>query len=585
MKSIVNKTVAGVLGLTILAAQSLVLPGVATASVSTWIRGASIVPTSTTDFSSDTFKQSLRDLKATGATYVALVVPYYQSNISTIDIQNGANTPTDASLASAIDYAHSIGLAVSVKMHIESYDGQWRANINPADRDGWYNAYGTRLVHLATISQARSAELMVIGTELVRMASMGQNYDNTARWKSLIAQTRAVYSGKLTYSANSNSNSPDDNFNNEKNSIGFWSDLDYAGLSVYYGLQSDNSVAGLEGAWDYWNSTDIRPFSDKVGKPVMFVEIGYRSLTNAHLQPWNWQQSGNTDMTEQSNAYQAMFEYWNKYDYVKGMLLWDWKSNPAAGGTSNNDYTPQHKPAQDVMTKWFTTPTTPPVTTTPPSSFQTTATVNPSAPNAGSAATVTANITASGGSVQNGIVDIEIYNQANTRVFQKFVENQTINAGTMQSYTASWTPTISGTYHMSVGVFTSGWASNLYWNSNAATINVGSASTPPPTTPPPAGNQITDIWWPSDGSRVTGLQPFKAMVENLDVSMYDMFWQVDGGGLVPMGTNTTDYPHKESVVDLTNWKWKGGGPYTINFVSKDKSGVVISQKSINILTQ
>jgi hypothetical protein len=75
------------------------------------------------------------------------------------------------------------------------------------------------------------------------------------------------------------------------------------------------------------------------------------------------------------------------------------------------------------------------------------------------------------------------------------------------------------------------------------------------------------------------------MVENVDVSQYTMYWQVNGGSMVPMGTNTTDYPHKEAAVDLSNWNWSGAGPYTITFTSKDTNGNIISQKSVQIWTQ
>ena len=47
------------------------------------------------------------------------------------------------------------------------------------------------------------------------------------------------------------------------------------------------------------------------------------------------------------------------------------------------------------------------------------------------------------------------------------------------------------------------------------------------------------------------------------------------------GANVT-VPHKEAIIDLTSWNWKGNGPYTITFVSKDASGNVISEKSVNI---
>ena len=64
-----------------------------------------------------------------------------------------------------------------------------------------------------------------------------------------------------------------------------------------------------------------------------------------------------------------------------------------------------------------------------------------------------------------------------------------------------------------------------------------------------------------------------------------MYWQVDGGGLVQMNDTQTDYPHKEFLADLSNWKWRGIGPYTINFVSKDLNGITIDQKSVKIYVQ
>src|SRR6185437_13783206 len=106
----------------------------AQAAVSNWQKGITVVSESTTDFSSSSFQQSMRNAKATGANAVALIVPYYQSNDYTTDIAAGWNTPTDASLISAIDFLHSIGMSVAIKVHLESYDGSWRAYINPSDR-------------------------------------------------------------------------------------------------------------------------------------------------------------------------------------------------------------------------------------------------------------------------------------------------------------------------------------------------------------------------------------------------------------------------------------------------------------------
>jgi endoglucanase len=88
-----------------------------------------------------------------------------------------------------------------------------------------------------------------------------------------------------------------------------------------------------------------------------------------------------------------------------------------------------------------------------------------------------------------------------------------------------------------------------------------------------------NVWWPTDTVPVSGVQPFKAMVQGLNVEQYEMFWQVDGGQWVWMDNNYKDYPHKEATVDLTNWKWKGSGPYTLNFIVR-QNGVVIAQKQV-----
>src|SRR5258708_5639678 len=123
------------------------------ASVDAWQKGVSVEPRWTTDFGSDSFKQSIDNLTATHANYVSLIVPYYQSNIYSTDIQPGWNTPTDASLAAGIQYIHAKGMRIMLVIHLESNDGQWRATINPSggDRDTWYANYTGVLKHVATI--------------------------------------------------------------------------------------------------------------------------------------------------------------------------------------------------------------------------------------------------------------------------------------------------------------------------------------------------------------------------------------------------------------------------------------------------
>lgn len=115
---------------------------------------------------------------------------------------------------------------------------------------------------------------------------------------------------------------------------------------------------------------------------------------------------------------------------------------------------------------------------------------------------------------------------------------------------------------------------------DAAAAQPGTPPASPVASPEPP---VLSIWWPSDGAAVTGVQPFKARLENLDLNKYAMYWQVENSALTVMGDSNVDGPHKEVMVDVSKFSGKGKGPYTITFVAKDLAGKVIQQKSTRIL--
>jgi len=567
----------------------------AEAGVSDWLKGAQLLPQSTTDFGTDSTKQSIKNLHDTGANYVMLVIPLYQSNTGSTDIAPGWNTPSDASLAAATAYAHSLGMSVAYNIHAESYDGSWRAYINPGDRDGWFRNYDNQVVHFAQVAASNHAELFVLGDELVSMTAPQVNSTNTAHWADLISQVRKVYTGKLTYGANSNDNS-DSIYTDEKKFVGFWPYLDYAGISAYYTLSSDGTVNGLKSAWNNWNNSDLKGFAQSTGKQVLITEVGYRSVDGAHNAPWDYNMGGNVNQGEQANDYDALMGYWNDYSYLAGVFFWNWSTNPNAGG-NDTDYTPQHKQAQQIMQTWFSTPTAP---STPPSqpSFSLSANPNPSGVSAGTPVTLNVTVQNNDGPISGILVDIEVYDSSGNKAFQQFHSNQSFSANSSQTYPENWTPSTSGTYTVKVGVFSNDWSTCYMWNDNAAKITVSGSSTPPPTNnppptntppptnnPPPATGGTVDIWWPTDGVTMSGTQPLKAMLENADVNNYHMYWQVDGGQRNEMFNSTQDYPHKEALVDFTGWSWKGRGPYTLTFIATDQNGNTLGSKSVNISTQ
>ncbi len=654
------------------------------AAISTWQRGASIQPTTPTQFATPEFKQSLIKLKANNANYVNLVIPIYQYGIYDTNIWAGGDTPTDDTLVKAIGTAHSLGLKVSLKPHIESKDGQWRAKIDPANRTLWFENYGAFIKRYAAIAQAQGAEQFIIGTELIALTAHDHNVQNTPAWRALIAEVRKIYTGKIVYAANWGSGLAD-----EKNRIAFWDAVDVVGIDAYYPLGGNYAETSVENFRNYWaqiEEYDIKPFQQKVNRPIVFTEVGYRSTNGTHIDPGNYHHTDGLNQQAQANLYEALFSFWNDKSYIDGIHVWNWDAKPDAGGANDPDYTPQNKLAEPVMKKWFgtTTVTTFPISLSASSTahvFSAITSVPPGNLFVNTPVNVDTKISTNGTNASNIVVDVEIYDSSDRKVFQKFYENQTI-LGT-KSFTTTWTPTQTGNYKVKVGVFNYNWTKNFLWQdvaqqftvkavventpvpaegyivnvasttstvSQAVTVNalIRSASSVSDIladievynsfgekvaqnvfenqtfgtgeskqysitfTPQKVGTYTVKVgifsngwatnklWVDNAGSvtvtsgitvappaltimspsgNVTGVQFFKAYMTGLSLSDYVMFWQVDGDRYNDMYDAGT---HKEAIVDLTNWNWKGHGPYNINFVAKDKNGNVIGQKGVDI---
>lgn len=92
-----------------------------------------------------------------------------------------------------------------------------------------------------------------------------------------------------------------------------------------------------------------------------------------------------------------------------------------------------------------------------------------------------------------------------------------------------------------------------------------------------------NIWWPADGSVLSGTQLFRARLENIALGSYRMFWSVDGGQFNAMSDNTD---HKEYSVDLSGWTWRDAGnywgPFLVTFTAEDLSGNIVQQKTITL---
>lgn len=256
-------------------------------------------------------------------------------------------TASDSSLIWAIEQTRALGLRVTLKPYLDSEDGGWRADIDPADPDAWFAVYGAVITHYADLGRARGVDLLVIGSELIPMST---NPEYEGRWRSLISDVRARFPGKITYSANWGG----EGFPEEFPRVPFWDALDYLGLSAYFELSSTGSptVDDMVRRWGAWQREKLAPFQERWGKPVLFTEAGYRSVDGAARHPRLWQNSRSLDLQEQADCYQALFRAFTGVPWFAGVGFWNWNPDTRVSG-SDTDYHVQNKPALGIVAAWF----------------------------------------------------------------------------------------------------------------------------------------------------------------------------------------------------------------------------------------
>jgi hypothetical protein len=126
-------------------------------------------------------------------------------------------------------------------------------------------------------------------------------------------------------------------------------------------------------------------------------------------------------------------------------------------------------PAQSITL--FVVPAGGQITPTTPV-FNASASATPNPVKRNSATSIKINVTNTGGPLTGGIVNMEIYNTAGTKVHQQVSTGQDFVTNQTRSYTFGWTPTTTGKYTVKIGVFDSTWGTLYLWNASATVITV-----------------------------------------------------------------------------------------------------------------
>ena len=290
-------------------------------------------------YGTQTAQRTMERLQRLGVNTIGIVVEGHMASTESLEIRLPSDAELEASHRALLD-AHALGLATILVPHLYMDDGGWRGNIvltKPDAAAAWWSAYRQFMIRMADLASQSGTTVLSVGVELKGLSHEPQH---AAAMRALIAVIRSRFSGELTYSANWD----------EAEDVHFWDAVDYVGVNGYYPLTPD-VVRGAETV-----ARRLTHLAVQAKRPLIVVEVGYRSSPLSHLQPWEWpdQVEPLVDEASQAQAWAAVFTHWPQAKGVRGLLMWVIPTDPDDPASEPpHGFNPLNKTAEVVIRRAF----------------------------------------------------------------------------------------------------------------------------------------------------------------------------------------------------------------------------------------
>jgi len=297
-------------------------------------------------------------LYKTGANWVCLAVVVNQDTPISTEIKfDFAQTPTDRDIIAMVNKAHKENVKVCLKPMVNCKDGTWRARIAfPTIGEGeadtywnmWFKSYSDFMLYYAELGEELGCEMLCIGCEMCGTEAKEE------LWRGLIADIRRIYSGKLIYNTN----------HGHEGELKWFDDVDYLGTSAYFPVAEfreapkpyDELVSEMKANWEKV-AVEMKEFSEKWGKKVVFIEIGCRSARGCASMPWDFEhKSLPIDQDEQAAFYDSCLATFGEKEWFGGMFWWDWSTyiyDTEDEAKADNGFNIHLKKAESVLMDWY----------------------------------------------------------------------------------------------------------------------------------------------------------------------------------------------------------------------------------------
>ena len=351
------------------------------ATPDTWRAGAALEPgPAGAGYGSRSADDSLAELAGHGAGAFGLRVTAYLEpsepwHPGRLHRPRVAASASDAVLASALAAGEAAGLRGSLSpLLVSSPHGSHTADrtlATVARTEAFFAEYEPFLVHYALLAELCRVDLLSVGTGLggstkppapgrETPAALAVFAAKEAGWRHLVARTRGAFLGLVTYTAASPS---------EVRRLTFHDALDLVALELFHPLEPPADEPGggpgmapdpgrlvLKLAGVLRGTAEV---AAEAGKPLVVLATGFASTSESWRRPHLAR--GITSPDTQALLYAVLAQAIGRVErrhpgVLRGLYLWSWSSYPEAGGLADRGWTPQHKPALEVLPRLFAPP-------------------------------------------------------------------------------------------------------------------------------------------------------------------------------------------------------------------------------------
>ena len=326
-----------------------------TRSSSRAVRGITIGPIESglhpgRGYGSPVLGRALDEAQRLGANWVSLTPFARVWDLSATSVAMDFEWPFEQSRAAverSVAEAHRRGLRVLLVPHLWVESGEWRALIDPGDREAWKRwttEYKRFILAWARVAEATGVEMLSVGVELRSWATT----DHAPRLLDAIQVVRRVYSGLVTYSAN---------WDDVEQTV-ILGELDVIGVNAFYplaekeGASLDELLRGGERV-----AERAEKLAQTWDKPIVFTEFGYTTRKDPAVRPWEWPDHMKqvvVDELAQADAYRALLAPLLNKPWFAGLFVWRTYADPNdASQEAEWGFSPRGKLAELVLRDAF----------------------------------------------------------------------------------------------------------------------------------------------------------------------------------------------------------------------------------------